>query len=60
MVPTQGAQLQGAYEVPSSENNAQGWGASTWALADDQLIVLLMVEATDDSGNVIRVASTLP
>lgn len=55
----QGAQLQAAYEAFAVEDRPQGWGTSTWAISENELVLLFMLGAGNESGDVLQVASAL-
>ncbi|HWV24062.1 MAG TPA: hypothetical protein VNZ58_07720, partial [Thermomicrobiales bacterium] len=55
----QGAQLQAAYEAFAVPDRPQGWGTSTWALSENELVLLFVLGAGNDSGDVLQVGSSL-
>lgn len=55
----QGAQLRAGYSSYPVANRNQGWGVSTWDISESERVMLFMLGAGDDSGNVLQVASMM-
>lgn len=55
----QGAQLRAGYSSYPVADRNQGWGVSTWDISETERVLLFMLGAGDDSGDVLQAASML-